>query len=185
MAADVTVRRATADELPWVWRLVHAEYLRRGLIEPQMDGFFSHYSHLDCIPETMPLVAMADGRLVGTATVTLDGPRGLPTDSTYADKTSELRIQYKLAAGWRLATDIECHSSHAVSAALLAAAARLLLEHAEPTLLMECHQRHVPYYRRRLGFESYAKRDSTPGLTNAPSVLMVGGPNSYSRLLKG
>jgi hypothetical protein len=184
MAADVEVRRATNEELPWIWRLVHAEYLRRGLITPEMDGMFSHYQHLDCIPETVPLVAVDGDRLVGTMTTTFDGPRGLPTDIEYPDETGELRMWHSLASCWRLATDIECHSSHAVSAALMVATAKLLMEHGEPTVLMECHPRHSLYYRKRIGFEVYAERKMTPGLTNAPSVLMVGGVDSYSRLLK-
>jgi hypothetical protein len=35
-----------------------------------------------------------------------------------------------------------------------------------------------------MGFEQFGEREQTPGLTNAPSVLMVGGPGTYSRLLK-
>lgn len=187
MSTAVTVRRATDEELCFVWRLVHAEYLRKGLITPEMDGMFSHYRHLDCIPETVPLAAVDGNRLVGTMTLTFDGPKGLPTDMEYPDETAELRQWHKLATCWRLATDIVCHSSGTVSMALMISAAKLLMEHGEPTVLMECNPRHRTFYKRVLGFVQHpdAKKENTKGLTNAPSVLMVGGPGSYSRLTKG
>jgi hypothetical protein len=186
MHPAVTVRRATDDELPWIWRLVHAEYLRAGLIEPEMDGMFSHHRHLDCIPETIPLVAIENDRLAGTMTLTLDGPNGLPTDESYPVETAEQRENGRpLASCWRLATTWDCHSAHHVSSSLMHAMVRVAMDLGEPTVLMECHPRHVSYYRRRFGFESIGTHGETAGLRNAPSVLMVGGPGSYSRIIGG
>lgn len=184
MAAAITVRRARGDELHQVWHLSHDEYVRSGLIQPQLDRHYPLYPDLDGIPETTVLVAVEGGMMTGSMTMTMDGERGLPTDADYPAETQAERDKGRpLASCWRLATAFDCRSRHGVLAALMRHMTHLLVGLGEPTLLMECHPRHVLYYRRRFGFEAVGERKTTHGLTDAPSVLMVGGPGSYSRLL--
>lgn len=185
MAADVSVRRATAGELPLIQRLVHDEYVRSGLIRPQPDRCYRLYPHLDGIPETIPLVAIECGEVVGTLTATLDGPNGLPTDIDYPEETAAERLQGRpLASCWRLATRWDCHTHYGVHLALMFQMVQLMLGLGEPTVLQEIHPRHVSYYWRRFGFEAVAQRDQTQGLADKPSVLVVGREGTYSRIVK-
>jgi hypothetical protein len=180
----VTVRRAVESELAEIWQLTHTEYLRKGYITPQPSGLWSHYSHLERAPETVQLVAIVDGDIVGTVTYTLDGPNGLHTDVDYPNETELIRkIGIPLACSWRIVTASEFHSQHSVAHALMVETARELVEYGEPILLCTFHPRHARYYERRLGFSVIAQREESAGLRNAPSVLMVGGPGSYSRII--
>lgn len=188
MNDSLTVRRAKPNELTAILQLIHDAYLRSGLILPQVNRTFSLYPHLDNIEETVPLIAMRNGikkqRMLGTVTVTFDGPNGLSTDVNYPKQTQEFRKQgLKLASCWRLATRWDCRSTRTVLFMLVKSASQLVRNCDESMVLMECHPRHASYYQRRLGFEPVGERKTTHGLTDAPSVLMVGGPGSYSRLL--
>jgi hypothetical protein len=178
----VVVRRATEDELPWIWRLVHDVYLKAGLIEPQMDGFFSHYPRLDCIPETIPLVAVEDGKRVGTMSLTMDGTRGLPPEDDYPGEMDALRREgHRLASCWRLAVV----DGFDVALPLMRSMVDIAVnEFDEPTVAVECHPNHGRFYRGLMGFEQIGERPDTKGLSCAPSWLMVGGHGTYSRLLK-
>lgn len=178
------IRRATDDEIPQIWQLTHDAYVQKGYILPRPDGIFRHYRAWEDV--SVRLVATLDGRLVGTLTYTLDGECGLPTDVSYERETDILRaVGLPLGCCWRFVVAPECRRTHRVSQELMLAAFRELMPAGEPVCLCEVNPRHVDYYSKRLGFREVARRDSTRGLIDAPSVLMCGGPNSYSRLLKG
>ena len=185
MSADVSVRRATAGELLLIQRLVHDEYMRSGLIRPEPDRCYRLYPQLDGIPETIPLVAIESGAIVGTLTATLDGPHGLPTDLDYPQETAaERRLDRPVASCWRLATRWDCHTHYRVHLALMLSMAQLLVALGEPTILQEIHPRHLGYYQRRFGFEAVAERATTTGLADMQSVLVVGRDGTYSRIAK-
>jgi hypothetical protein len=181
----VTVRRATETELPEIWQLTHTEYVRQGYIKPQPGGMYLHYEHLDKIRETTQLVALVGKKIVGTVTHTTDGPSGLYPDVDYPEETQTLRgTGVKLACVWRIVTDFACRSSHRVSTALMRETARQLMAIGEPLLLCMVHPHHIHYYKKRMGFVAVAESQDTKALASAPSVLMVGGKGSYSRLIK-
>ena len=183
MTDAVEVRRATEDEIAEIWQLTHDEYLRRGFIDKQPGGVFSHYSHLEWTPETTQLVAIVDGDLIGTCTYTMDGARKLHTDVDHPKETELIRkLGIPLVSVWRIVVDRRFRESHKVSQELMRATARELMDRGEPILLMTCHPRHAMYYTRRLGFQALANKDQSDGLKHAPSALMVGGPGSYSRI---
>lgn len=178
------IRRATEDEIPQIWHLTHDAYALAGYILPQPDGMFRHYRAWEDV--STRLVAVLDGRIVGSVTYTLDGKFGLPVDVSYGSKMDILRaVGLPLACCWRIVVAPDCRHQHRVVHGLMIEAAQECVAAGEPICLCEVNPRHVDYYRKRLGFREVARRDSTRGLIDAPSVLMCGGPNSYSRLLKG
>lgn len=183
----VTVRRATDDELTEIKRLTHDEYLRRGLIRPQADRMFSLYQQFDGIKETIPLVAVDGDRIVGTMSITLDSERGLPGEDDYPVEIAAIRsIGIPLGAVWRLAVERGNYEHwHSAAQRLMYVGSQEMVDRGEPIMLHICHPRHATYYGKRLGFRQVAARYQTHGLTAAPSVLMVGGPGSYSRILGG
>ena len=183
--STVEVRCATESEIAEIWHLAYTQYVQRGYIPRNPEELYVSCEHLEWIEQTTPLVAIADKAIIGTITITLDGPMGLPMERDYPTETArERQAGRPLASCWRLATANECHSSHRVSTMLMHTTAAWLMERGEPTLLMECHPRHANYYRKRIGFEKVAERSDTIGLTDAPSVLMVGRQDSYSRIAK-
>src|SRR5947209_3989524 len=62
-------------ELDAVYRLTYDSFLERGYCAPRPDRRLIHYPHLDRLPETMICVAISEGQIVGTVSVTLDGPQ--------------------------------------------------------------------------------------------------------------
>ena len=113
---------STAEEMDEVYKLTHDQYVKEGYIAPQPDGRLRHYPHLDGIPETTVLIAVDEGRVVGTNTLTLDGPAGLHVESDSAFKTiaSFYRIAAaasgtKLACSWRIVTHPEARNQLSLS----------------------------------------------------------------------
>lgn len=97
---EIELRLAqTAEELETAYALVQSQYLRRGYAKP--GGAVRFVSHC-CIPTTHTLVAQVRGVVIATASVIVDGPLGLPLESTYPAEVQALR-----EAGERLA-EISC-----------------------------------------------------------------------------
>ena len=176
------IRRALESEIPEIWHLTHDCYLAKGYILPRPDGIFRRYRAWEDV--SVRLVAILDGRLVGTLTYTLDGEFGLPTDVSYERETDILRaVGLPMGCCWRIVVAPDCRLVHRVAHGLMIEASRECVAAGEPVCLCEVNPRHVDYYRKRLGFREVARRDSTQGLIGAPSVLMCGGPGTYSRLI--
>jgi len=177
------IRRALESEIHEIWHLTHDCYLAKGYILPRPDGIFRHYRAWEDV--SVRLVAILDGRLVGTLTYTLDGEFGLPTDVSYERETDILRaVGLPLGCCWRIVVAPDCRLTHRVAQGLMLYASGECMAAGEPVCLCEVHPRHVDYYRKRIGFREVARRDGTTGLANAPSVLMCGGPGTYSRLMR-
>lgn len=182
----VEVRRAVDSEVAEIWQLTHDEYVREGYIKPQPGGVFSEYEQLEWQPETIPLVALLDGDIVGTVTVTLDGVAKLHTDVDFPDETEMLRkcaklFRVPLACSWRIVTDYKCRSRLDVAIALQQSGAITAYEHGSPIIACTFHPRHSRYYHRTLGFVEIARSAATKGLSSAPAVLMVADPSTYNK----
>jgi hypothetical protein len=180
------IRRAVESEIPEIWQLTHDQYAARGYIPWQKSRLWSHYEHLEWIPETTQLVAIVDGDLVGTVTYTLDGPHKLHTDVDYPYETEIIRqTGLPLAASWRIVTDSSCRQSHCIAMEMMRVLGVEALEHGSPLVLCTFNPRHEKYYSQRLDFRTIATKPETHGLSAAPSILMVSGPRTIELLVKG
>lgn len=185
MSSNLEVREATIDEIEEIWKLTHDEYLEAGYITKQEDGLYRHHSHFDLIPETTQIIVVKDNQIIGTCTYTLDNSNKVFTDIDYPKETEIIRVtNVPLAAVWRLATSSKERSTHRIVHMLMSKIAADLVEKGEPILLCEVHPRHQGYYEKRFGFVAIAEKDDTEGLQNAPSILMIGGKNTYKRIIK-
>jgi hypothetical protein len=170
------VREATADELPVVRRLVQDEYTRQGYCRPE--GGFSHYSHLDGIPQTTCFIALKRGQLIGTNSLTEDGPAELHVDEDFPEQVDAIRDEClathkRLGASWRIVTADSARGSIGVVMDLINAtvhhgAGRL------DVILFSFNPRHERVYRRILDLETIAIGSCRALAGSPPAVLMRG-----------
>lgn len=172
---DPLVRKVLfQDEMDEVYRIVHDSYLERGYIEEQPDGKLIHYPHLDGIPETIVLAAVEDGRIVGTNSITMDGPCGLHVDADFKEECDRIRAEgRKLASSWRIATRSSCRSERKTVMRLIQETVDQALDHGIETMLFTFNPRHEKIYRKLLNLTTIARSDGSIGsLSHAPAVLM-------------
>jgi hypothetical protein len=170
----VLVRPINGDqELDAVYHITHDSYAERGYCQPRPERRLIHYPHLDRISETTVLVAILKGQIVGTTSWTLDGPRGLPSDSDFKAECDAVRREgRRLAAGWRIATTSRCRAERKVVMTLIHETLRSELDSGVTTCLFTFHPRHENIYRKLLNMRTVARSEGTRGLNNAPAVLM-------------
>ncbi len=174
-------RVETIDDLTAVWRLTHDGFARAGLIKPQSARVLVHYPHLDTrhgklYPETVVHTLEQDDKLVGTVSVTLDGPAGLHTDGIFADETNAIRRECAprglcLASSWRIVTEVMSNEVRAILT-LLEAGYQDCLERGIDVVLATFHPRHVSFYRRVWGFTKVAGPRPENVVGGSPAVLM-------------
>jgi hypothetical protein len=102
-----TLREAqTIRELDAVHRITHDSIVEAGYMPPQCGGRIISYPELDPSPLTTILVAVEEGRVIGTNSITGDGPFGLHTDRHFKAETDAIRAEgRKLVSSFRIATD--------------------------------------------------------------------------------
>jgi len=162
-----------AAELDEVYRLTHDAYLERGYCTAQPDGKLIHYPHLDNIPQTTILVAIENGRIVGTNSFTLDGPQGLHVDKDFKSECDAIRAEGRaLGASWRIATHKHLHGETRVVMALIEETLKCMLHHDVATAVFTFNPRHERIYKKLLNMDTVARSENTNGLNSAPAVFM-------------
>lgn len=177
VAAEASEIEIRLVETPWemeaVYRLTHDAYVERGYCDVQPDGRLVHYPHLDGIPQTKVLVALAGGEIVGTNSLTLDGPAGLHMDDDFKAECDAVRAEGRtLAASWRIVTSSTCRSERTVVMGLIQRTVDLMLAQKIQTSVFTFNPRHERVYQRLLNMTTVARKDSIGGLKNAPAVFM-------------
>lgn len=164
-----------AEEMEEVYRMVHDVYLERGYIEEQPGGKLIHYPHLDGIPETTVIIAIANGKVVGTNSFTLDSPEGLPGEKDFKEECDIIRLEGRiLGACWRLGTGNIYRNEKKIILSLIEKTAEVAcIDKGVETTLFTLNPRHEKIYKRLLNMKTVARRrESVAGLSNAPAVLM-------------
>lgn len=164
---------ANAEELGEVYRMTHDAYVEMGFIDPRPGGRLVHYPHLDAAPETTVLVAVEAGRIVGTNSLTFDGPVGLHVDEDFKAQADALRATgRKLASSYRINTLHECRQRSDIVKALIRETVRAALAGGVETCLFIFHKRHERIYRKLLNMTTLAERPEIACVRNFPAVLM-------------
>ncbi|MBI3831317.1 MAG: hypothetical protein HY291_17495 [Planctomycetes bacterium] len=162
-----------AEEMDEVYRLTHDAYVGRGYNPPQPDGRLVHYPHLDAIPETTVLIAVENGRILGTNSITLDGPLGLSVDGDFKPECDAIRKERRpLATSWRIATREDLRSETRVVMGLIQETVRCGISAGVLTCMFTFNPRHERIYKKLLNLETVAQCAETKGLKNAPAILM-------------
>ncbi len=161
------------ETLEAVHHLVYQAYLGRGYCPPQAIPRLALYPHLDGIAETAVMGVFSSKRLVGTVSVTRDGPNGLNVDGAFKKECDAIRREGRtLASTWRMATTREQGHGRDVAMALIRASNRHLLRTGIQTNLLVLHPRHSRIYQRLMNMRVIGQKSCLDDLTNAPAVLL-------------
>lgn len=169
----MNVRPVLSDaELDAVHRLTHDGYVEQGFIAPRPDGRLRHHIDIEAAPENMVLVATDGASIVGTVSITLDGPVGLHADHDFHADCNAVRAEgLPVGAVWRIITE-PGHRNSRETVLLLIRAATTVLHHAGvETALCTFAPHHERAYARLLGFRTIARSDGVREVAT-PAVLM-------------
>jgi GNAT superfamily N-acetyltransferase len=168
------------QELQEVYGLVYRQFRSEGYCDEQPDGKLRYYSELDGIPETTILVAIEDGKIVGTLSITEDGDFGkIHTDFEFPLETEHIR-QFSFARGrnlcsaWRIATEPNYRGSRRAVFALINAYIEIATRKNLNCSLYTFNPKHVKIYERLLGFGAFSVGEAHIGNYADQAVLMYG-----------
>lgn len=160
---DLTIRTANFENHECAHRLVARRYADR--------GYSQISSHTE---DALTICSAFEGSVtVGTIGVRFESARGLNADTVFGPELAELRASgVRICEFSRLAMDQDARDNKQVLARLF----HLAYLHAHRLagcrlLLIEVNPRHVPFYRRMLGFEVRTEARLNTRV-NAPAVLM-------------
>jgi hypothetical protein len=164
---------ANEDELAMVHRLTHDAYVSMGYATPQPDRRLVHYGDFDHLPETTILVALRQDEIVGSMSLTLDGPWGLTVETDFKKVCDSLRYSGRsLAVIWRFVITKSENSSRQVLMALFQKVTAFALMEGVNTCLITVNPKHETVYQRLLNATVVSTNSFTKGLDQAPGVLL-------------
>ncbi len=160
------------QELDQVYRLTHDAYVEQGYFQPKPDGRLRHYADIEAAPENMVLVAIDEGRIVGTVSVTLDGPAGFHVDHDFPSECDVIRAEGRpVGAAWRIVTAPDHRNSMALVVELIRSTIDLLDRFRVETILCSFNPRHERIYRKVFGMTTVARTEGVGAMKSA-AVLM-------------
>lgn len=177
----MNVRQAVSlKDFETVWRLTHDVYVREGYADPRPEGILRHYPRHDLIDETIVLMAESEpGTLLGSISLTVDGPRGLPMDEDFKDEIDRFRAHCsgedkKLGAYWRFVAQHSLEHETSVALQLIGASVEFGRRVPLDEILYIVNPKHVGFYRRLLSLEPIGKTRGSHSVKGAPAVLLHG-----------
>jgi hypothetical protein len=176
---------ADGTELDEVHRLTHDAYASKGYIDSNTDGRLIHYPQLDHIPQTTVLVAVKNGIIVGTNSITLDGPAGLPCEKDFLLQIMRERMAGSaLCCSWRIITHPDVRDTFTVLYALIKETCKNIIQQKMNVCLMASHPNDALIYLKMLNAQVIGFSKDTTGLHNAPALLVRGDANSLPKQLR-
>lgn len=188
-----TVRMARGDEeILQALSLVHAAYVRSGLIEPNIFQLRVTPYHL--LSTTEVIVAVLRGEVVATATVVGDGQLGLPMEGLYGTE-----VKGRRSKGMHLA-EVSCFADRRehferqfpLVARLMSLTIQCAARRGSDELLIAVHPRHGSFYERFFGFRLIGEVKAYQAVNNNPAVplsldlkrLESACPRGYQRVFR-
>ena len=171
-------RIATIEDMYQVYKLTHDMYVVEGYIKPQPSGILQHYKHLDYIPETTVLVIDDNGNIIGTNSLTFDGPNKLHVDEDFPEEVEKVRQECKitgknLVASWRIITHLQTRNSLHIIIELINATMEIGIKNHAHVWLFSFNPKHERIYKRLLDLTTIATINNYTTVS-APGVLMRG-----------
>jgi hypothetical protein len=171
---QATIRGASSPaDLDHLYRLVHDAYVEQGYVDLRADGRLLFNAEFDNRPETTVLIVEGAGVLLGSISLTLDGPHGLPVDKDFNATCNLIRKEGRtLASVWRLVTRHGHADERRLVMTLIGEVTREAVNRGVQTSLCAVNPKHEHFYKRLLSMNSVACSRGTRGLKNAPGVCM-------------
>ncbi len=164
--AGVLVQAAVdAPQRQLAQRLVSQRYAQRGYRRVLRCG--------EADARLLTLSANEGDHVQGTLGIRFDSPAGLNADAFFPAEMAELRASGRLICEFtQLALDHDVSSREVLAALFHTAHLHAHRLRGIELLVIEVNPRHVPYYRRMLGFKVCGAERMNPRV-QAPAVLMV------------
>ena len=161
---------STVEEHEQASRLVHAAYVRRGIMQPHTSGV--RITPHGLLPSTVVFVALKQDVVIATMSLVLDSVLGLPMDKSFADELAPLREAGKKIAEVGALCIAEHHRGLGVAFLLnklmwLTASQRLGVR----SLAISVHPRAACLYQATLRFVQLGGTKRYPGLDAAAVAL--------------
>lgn len=169
---DYTVSIArTVDEYEDAFRLVRIGYVYQGYLPMRSPELRIYDQHV--LPESVVLVAKHRGDVVGTMTLTLDSPAGLPLDKDYPEELAELRRGGEKLVEYGALTVLRPHQKSGVTVLMNMAATWLShnLLGAE-RVVIGINPKAIAWYRAAMTFSTFTAPRNHADL-EAPVVGMT------------
>ena len=171
------LRLVTEDQLKRIWALIHDAYVKAGYAKPQPNGMLRHYPNMDFIPETFAYGAFENEILMGTVSLTIDGPKGLSVDIEFKDLIDKIRAENpdkKIAALWRLTTTPNFNRSLSVLMAMIDQLHTTLVQEKVELILFVVNPKHEHFYQRVFGLKTISQVRQEQAVEAAPELLLFG-----------
>lgn len=123
------------------------------------------------VPAGVSLEAVADNKVLGTLSVTLDSPRGIQADALYADEIASFRRQGEICEFTRLAIDTAAAGREVLCSLFYVGYVYAHLVQGATDLFVEVNPRHVSFYKRMLGFRQRGELKQCARV-GAPAILL-------------
>ena len=169
---QITIATTHEEMLP-VWKLTHDAYVNEGYADPTPEGVLHHYPHLDGIPQTTVFTALENEQLLGTVTLTEDGPAGLSVDSEFKDLVDPFRkLPCKIASVWRLVTQPTIRRSLVVMS-LIGKVIETCTEQNIYLVFLVINPKHEKFYNRMLCFQTISETREELAVKANPGLLLM------------
>ena len=152
--------------------LVHDRYLELGYMTQHESGM--RYSLLNFLPQATTFVVEEGSKVLGTLTVVIDSPAGLPGEEVYSEEFEQRRAERRIVAE---ATMFSCgadkQTQASVSLQLMALAFSWCAETGVDDLCLIVAPKHVGFYEKILGFERLGKERPVKHVEGNAGILLL------------
>lgn len=162
----------TFAQLCRAFALVHDRYLEQGYMRQHESGM--RYSLLNLLPQTTTFVVEEQSKLLGTLSVVIDSPAGLPASDDFAQEIAERR---KLGRVIAEATMFSClpdpKFQTQVSLQLMSLAFAWCVEIGIDDLCLAVSPKHAPFYEKVLGFERLGRERAVNHVEGNAGIFLL------------
>ncbi len=143
-----------------VYRLSHDALAEAGIIMPRSNGLLVTDPKVDRMKETSILLAENNEELIGTISVTLDGPHGLHIERWFGEEVDQIRKNDPgiLCTAWRFAIARKFRSDRRLPFELIRKAFNQACQKGCHTGLIVVTYRHIEFYHSFMKAEVVARR---------------------------
>ena len=162
-----------------------------GYAQPNESRLLCHYPYLDGIIETSVIIVKDNNNhVIGTSSITKDGPYGLCVDSVFKDEVDKIRdeclyLNKNLGAVWRMITINNYRGYIQLILSLIHYTSIIAFDYYNlDIILYMIHPKHVAWYEKNLGFYILSGPRLDHSVNMQPAMLMRGDKDKVQYYLE-